>query len=132
MPSSIPRSEKALASATIAALIVPTAASGAFGKTAELPDISTTAPFACFSAGQAACAVQLERQAGLPLLVRHLEQIDLWYRAGDVEQRVDSIEGLQSLIDHPLGGRRLCSRLARFRATKTNAEKSRARRIAVA
>ena len=52
-------------------------------------------------------AVQLECQAGLPLLVRHLEQVDLRHRAGDIEQRVDSAEGLQGLIDHRLGGRRL-------------------------
>src|SRR6202044_217484 len=53
-PSSIPRSENALAVATIAALIVPTAAYGALGKRAELPDISTTDPFVCLSDGQAA------------------------------------------------------------------------------
>jgi hypothetical protein len=88
--------------------------------------------------GEAARAVQLERQAGLPLLVCHLEQVDLRHGAGDIEQRVDSAEGLQGLIDHRLGGRRLgqididdqrfrasgltasavCSRLARFRATR--------------
>src|SRR5271165_7673786 len=53
-PSVIPRSENAFASATIAALIVPTAAYGALGNTAELPDISTTEPFASFRAGHAA------------------------------------------------------------------------------
>jgi hypothetical protein len=51
--------------------------------------------------------VQLQRQAGLPLLVGHLEQVDLRYRAGDIEQRVDSAEGLLRSIDHRLCGRRL-------------------------
>ena len=50
----MPRSEKAFASATIAALIVPTAAYGAFGNNAELPDIITTDPPCSFSDGHAA------------------------------------------------------------------------------
>jgi hypothetical protein len=74
-----------------------------------LPDISTTAPLAAFSAGQAAivsrrapCSFSASR---LPLRVGHLEQIDLRHRAGDVEQRVDAAEGGQRLIDDGLRGR---------------------------
>jgi hypothetical protein len=59
------------------------------------------------SDGETACPVQLERQAGVPLLVGHLEQVDLRYRTGDIKQRINSAEGLQGLIDHHTGGRRL-------------------------
>ena len=51
--------------------------------------------------------MQLQREAVLPLLVGHLEEIDLRHRAGDVEQRVDPAEGGQGLIDHGLRGRGL-------------------------
>src|SRR5580698_9631379 len=40
--------------------------------------------------GQAACAVELERHAVVPLRVRHLEQIDLRHSARNIEQRIDS------------------------------------------
>ena len=46
--------------------------------------------------------MQLQRQAALPLLVGHLEQVDLRHGAGDVEQRVDAAEGGQGLVDHGL------------------------------
>ena len=51
--------------------------------------------------------MQLQRQAPLPLRVGHLEEVDLRHRARDIEQRVDSTERGQGLIDHGLGGRRL-------------------------
>ncbi len=50
-------------------------------------------------------AVKLERQAAIPLFIRHLEQIDLRHRAGDVQQRVDAAKCGQRLIDDCLGGR---------------------------
>src|SRR6185437_4048182 len=52
-PSPMPRSENALANAVIAALMVPTAAYGALGNIAELPEVNTTDPLACLSAGHA-------------------------------------------------------------------------------
>jgi hypothetical protein len=77
-----------------------------------LPDIRTTAPLACFRAGQGGDgqtprAVQLEGEARLPLRVGHVEQVNLWNRAGDVEKRVDATERGHSLIDHVLGSLRL-------------------------
>ena len=51
--------------------------------------------------------MQLERQARLPLLVRHLEEIDLGDGTGDIQQRFDSAERLQRLIDHCPRSRRL-------------------------
>jgi hypothetical protein len=66
----IPLSENAFASAIIAALMVPTAAYGAFGTG----------------------AVQLQRHACIPLLVRHFEHVDLRHSARNIEQRVDTPE----------------------------------------
>ena len=51
--------------------------------------------------------MQLQRQAGLPLRVGHLEQVDLRHGAGDVEQGVDAAERGQRLVDHSLRRRRL-------------------------
>jgi hypothetical protein len=55
-----------------------------------LPDISTTAPFASFNAGQAA----------VPLRVGHLEQVDLRHRAGDIQQGIDPAKRLQRPVDN--------------------------------
>jgi hypothetical protein len=83
---------------------------------------------------------------------RHLEQIDLRYRAGDIEQGIDLTEGGERLIRDLPGGRnlgkieiedqrrctrrrdggRVSSRFFRSRATSVMAEKSLARRTAVA
>lgn len=51
--------------------------------------------------------MQLQCQAVLPLLVRHLEEVDLGYGTRDVEQSVDAAEGSKGLIDHRLRSRRL-------------------------
>jgi hypothetical protein len=60
---------------------------------------------ASFNAGhvairQPASAVELEGQAAVPLCAAHLEQVDLWHRAGDVEQCIDPTECGERLIDH--------------------------------
>jgi hypothetical protein len=86
------------------------------------------------------------------LFIRHLEQIDLRHGPGDIQKRIDAPESSQSLIDHRLRHRRLrqivCDdqhlgagrlhgfggflKMGALRATKASAEKSRARRMAVA
>jgi hypothetical protein len=48
--------------------------------------------------------MELERQATLPLLVGHLEEVYLRHRARDVEEGVDAAECAQSLIDDGLRG----------------------------
>ncbi len=48
---------------------------------------------------QPACAVQLEVHAGIPLLIGHLKDVDLWHRACDVQQRVDTTKFGERLID---------------------------------
>jgi hypothetical protein len=51
--------------------------------------------------------MQLQRQAVLPLRIRHLEQVDLRHGAGDVKQGVDAPEPGQGPIDDGLCSRRL-------------------------
>ena len=110
-PSLIPCSAKALASAMIAALIVATAAKPGFGSRAALPEMNATVPFAVFSASQArivtSCTVQFQGSAVFPLLVRHLEQIDLRHRACNVYQSVDSAKAVERALNEGLGRARL-------------------------
>ena len=51
--------------------------------------------------------MQLKREARIPLRVGHVEQVNLWNCARDVEQGVDATERGESLIDHILGSLRL-------------------------
>jgi hypothetical protein len=87
-----PWSANAFAKTTIAALITPTAATEAVGVTAVLPAMRTTAPFETLRASHARKvsrrAMKLEFHARIPLLVSHLEQVDPWHRAGDIQKRV--------------------------------------------
>jgi len=48
---------------------------------------------------QAASAVELQLHAGVPLLIGHLEEIDLWNGACDIQQRVDSSKTLKCGVD---------------------------------
>ena len=50
--------------------------------------------------------MKLELHAAVPLLVRHLEQVDSGHGTSDVQQRVDPTELRQCPIDEGLG----CSR----------------------
>jgi len=36
---------------------------------------------------------ELERQTAVPLLIGHLKQINLWHRAGNIDQSVNAAEG---------------------------------------
>ena len=49
--------------------------------------------------------MQLEVDAGSPLLVRHLEQIDLWHCPGDIQQRIDSAKAFEGRV---IAFRRFC------------------------
>jgi hypothetical protein len=49
--------------------------------------------------------MQFERQRAIPLRLGHLEQIDLRYRARDIEQDIDLTEGRERLIGDLFGGR---------------------------
>jgi len=100
---------------------------------------------------QATSAVKLKRHTVIPLRVCHLEQINLWHCAGDVENRVDPAKALKRngddrrwrlwLTQIDGNGQRLgaygtseaaTSKFSLSRATRTTAEKSRARLSAVA
>ncbi len=88
-PSLIPCSAKAFASAMIAAFVAATAAKADFGSSAALPDINTTEPLDCFRASHARIVsrpgtVQLQLHTRIPLLIRHLEEIDLGNGTRDV------------------------------------------------
>ena len=51
---------------------------------------------------QTAGAVQFQLHAGVPLLIGHLEEIDLRHGARDIQQRVDSSEALERRVDDGL------------------------------
>ncbi len=95
----------------IAALIVATAAKAGFGSRAALPEMNTTAPCSLQrlpgSDGGSSRTVRLQCCTVFPLLVGHLEQIDLRNSACDVYQTVDSAETVKCAIDQGLGRKRL-------------------------
>ena len=47
-------------------------------------------------------AMQFQFHASFPLVVGHLEEIDLRHRAGNVEKRVDSAKAVKSVVDERL------------------------------
>ena len=48
--------------------------------------------------------MQLEVGTGSPLLVRHLEQINLRDCPGDIQQRINPAETIKSGVDNRFGG----------------------------
>jgi hypothetical protein len=47
--------------------------------------------------------VQFQLHAGFPLLIGHLEEIDLGHGASNIQQRVDSPKALKRNVDHTFG-----------------------------
>jgi hypothetical protein len=48
--------------------------------------------------------MELKFRTGLPLLIRHLEQIHLWHCARNVEQRVEPSESIEESADKRVRG----------------------------
>ncbi|SDC65565.1 hypothetical protein SAMN05216337_100489 [Bradyrhizobium brasilense] len=48
--------------------------------------------------------MELEREAGVPLRIGHLEQIEPCHRACDIDQRVDAAEAIQRGLDDFISG----------------------------
>ncbi len=104
----MPRSANALAKASIAALIAPTAAALALGITAAFLEMKTTAPLDPLKAPtrenrQPARTVKFEFHARIPLFVGHFEHIESDYGAGDVDQGIDATKAVQRLSHDDLG-----------------------------